>query len=82
MSAGTKRPQSYIQNVYQLADTFNYIRGSHSFKFGIEGGKKYIAPTDGLPRARARAGLHYVEPARERLRSQRALKQALRGALR
>ena len=44
-------PQSYIQNVYQLADTFNYIRGSHSFKFGVEG-KKYIAPTDGLPRAR------------------------------
>jgi Carboxypeptidase regulatory-like domain/TonB dependent receptor len=44
-------PQSYIQNVYQLADTFNYIRGPHSFKFGIEG-KKYIAPTDGLPRAR------------------------------
>ena len=44
-------PQSYIQNVYQLADTFNYIRGPHSLKFGIEG-KKYIAPTDGLPRAR------------------------------
>ena len=44
-------PQSYIQNVYQLADTLNYIRGKHSFKFGIEG-KKYIAPTDGLPRAR------------------------------
>ena len=44
-------PQSYIQNVYQLSDTFNYIRGSHSLKFGVEG-KKYIAPTDGLPRAR------------------------------
>src|SRR5882724_10150838 len=44
-------PQSYIQNVYQLADTFNYIRGSHSLKFGVEG-KKYIAPTNGLPRAR------------------------------
>lgn len=44
-------PQSYIQNVYQLADTFNYIRGPHSLKFGIEG-KKYIAPTNGLPRAR------------------------------
>jgi hypothetical protein len=44
-------PQSYIQNVYQLADTFNYIRGPHSFKFGVEG-KKYIAPTNGLPRAR------------------------------
>src|SRR6266481_3131127 len=44
-------PQSYIQNTYQLADTFNYIRGSHSFKFGVEG-KKYISPTNGLPRAR------------------------------
>jgi Carboxypeptidase regulatory-like domain/TonB dependent receptor len=44
-------PQSYIQNVYQLADTVNYIRGAHSFKFGVEG-KKYIAPTTGLPRAR------------------------------
>jgi hypothetical protein len=44
-------PQSYIQNVYQLADTVNYIRGKHSFKLGIEG-KKYIAPTVGLPRAR------------------------------
>src|SRR5258705_977614 len=44
-------PQSYIQNVYQLGDTLNYVRGSHSFKFGIEG-KKYISPTNGLPRAR------------------------------
>lgn len=44
-------PQSYIQNVYHLADTVNYIRGAHSFKFGVEG-KKYIAPTNGLPRAR------------------------------
>jgi Carboxypeptidase regulatory-like domain/TonB dependent receptor len=44
-------PQSYIQNVYHLSDTVNYIRGAHSFKFGIEG-KKYIAPTNGLPRAR------------------------------
>jgi hypothetical protein len=44
-------PQSYIQNVYAIGDTVNYIRGAHSFKFGIEG-KKYIAPTDGLPRAR------------------------------
>jgi hypothetical protein len=44
-------PQSYIQNVYQLANTLNYIQGRHSFKFGIEG-KKYIAPTNGLPRSR------------------------------
>jgi len=44
-------PQGYIQNVYQLGDTLNYIRGAHSFKFGIEG-KQYISPTNGLPRAR------------------------------
>jgi hypothetical protein len=44
-------PQSYTQNVYQLADTLNYIQGRHSFKFGVEG-KKYISPTTGLPRAR------------------------------
>src|SRR6266436_8498389 len=44
-------PQSYIQNTYQLADTLSYVRGSHSFKFGVEG-KKYISPTNGLPRAR------------------------------
>jgi hypothetical protein len=44
-------PQSYIQNVYQLSDTLNYIRGRHSFKFGVEG-KKYISPTNGIQRAR------------------------------
>jgi carboxypeptidase family protein len=44
-------PQSYTQNVYQLADTITYIRGPHTFKMGLEG-KKYIAPTNGIPRAR------------------------------
>ena len=44
-------PQSYIQNTYQLADTLSYVRGAHSLKLGIEG-KKYISPTNGLPRAR------------------------------
>ena len=44
-------PQSYTQNVYQLADTVNYIRGAHAFKVGVEG-KKYIAPTNGVPRGR------------------------------
>jgi hypothetical protein len=44
-------PQSYTQNVYQWADTINYIRGPHTFKVGAEA-KKYIAPTNGLPRAR------------------------------
>jgi hypothetical protein len=44
-------PQSYTQNVYQWADTINYVRGPHTLKFGAEA-KKYIAPTNGLPRAR------------------------------
>src|SRR6266404_4660196 len=44
-------PQSYTQNVYQLADTITYIGGPHTFKMGLEG-KKYIAPTNGIPRAR------------------------------
>jgi hypothetical protein len=44
-------PQSYIQNVYQLSNTLSYIRGRHSFKFGIEG-KKYISPTNGIQRQR------------------------------
>jgi len=44
-------PQSYTQNVYQLADTINFIRGPHTFKIGVEG-KKYIAPTNVLSRGR------------------------------
>ncbi len=44
-------PQSYTQNVYAWADTINFIRGAHTFKFGAEA-KKYIAPTNGIPRAR------------------------------
>ncbi|HVO56908.1 MAG TPA: TonB-dependent receptor [Dongiaceae bacterium] len=44
-------PQGYAQNIYQLSDALTYIRGRHSFKFGIEG-RKYIAPTNDLPRAR------------------------------
>ncbi|HUL17383.1 MAG TPA: TonB-dependent receptor [Terriglobales bacterium] len=44
-------PQGYTQNVYQLMDDVSYIRGKHTFKFGIEG-RNYIAPTNDLPRAR------------------------------
>src|ERR1700676_2771325 len=44
-------PQSYTQNAYSISDTVNYVRGPHSFKFGVEG-KKYIAPTNGIPRFR------------------------------
>ena len=44
-------PQSYAQNIYQLIDNLSYIRGKHTFKFGVEG-RNYISPTDVLPRAR------------------------------
>jgi hypothetical protein len=44
-------PQGYTQNVYQWVDNISYIRGKHTFKFGAEV-RKYIAPTNGLPRAR------------------------------
>ncbi len=44
-------PQGYVQNIYQLSDALTYVRGKHTFKFGVEG-RKYIAPTNDLPRAR------------------------------
>lgn len=44
-------PQGYTQNVYQWLDNITYIRGKHTFKFGAEV-RKYIAPTNSLPRAR------------------------------
>ncbi|PYU30873.1 MAG: hypothetical protein DMG28_17425 [Acidobacteria bacterium] len=44
-------PQSYTQNVYQLSDAMTYIRGKHTFKWGLEA-RKWIAPSNSLPRAR------------------------------
>src|SRR5580692_11077673 len=44
-------PSSYAQNIYQLIDNLSYIRGKHTFKFGVEG-RNYISPTNALPRAR------------------------------
>ena len=44
-------PQSYVQNNYQIADSVSYVRGKHTFKFGVEG-RRYIPPSDFLPRAR------------------------------
>jgi hypothetical protein len=44
-------PSSYAQNIYQLIDNLSYIRGKHTFKFGVEG-RNYISPTNVLPRAR------------------------------
>src|SRR5713101_3436228 len=44
-------PQGYVQNVYQAVENVSYIRGKHTFKFGIEG-RNYITETSSLPRAR------------------------------
>jgi len=44
-------PSGYTQNIYQLSDAVTYIRGKHSFKFGVEG-REYIAPTNVLQRSR------------------------------
>jgi hypothetical protein len=44
-------PQGYAQNVYQWVDNISYIHGKHTFKFGGEA-RKYISPTNTLPRAR------------------------------
>jgi hypothetical protein len=44
-------PQGYAQNVYQWVNNISYIRGKHTFKFGVEA-RKYISPTNTLPRAR------------------------------
>ena len=44
-------PQAYVQNVYQAVENVSYIRGKHTFKFGVEG-RNYITETTNLPRAR------------------------------
>jgi hypothetical protein len=44
-------PQGYTQNIYQLSDAVTYVRGKHSFKFGVEW-RDYIAPTNVLQRSR------------------------------
>ena len=44
-------PTEYVQNVYQAVENISYIRGKHTFKFGVEG-RNYITETTTLPRAR------------------------------
>ena len=44
-------PQFGIQNVYQATDNISWIKGKHTFKFGIEG-RKYISPQGFTQRAR------------------------------
>lgn len=44
-------PAGYVQNVYQAVENVSYVRGKHTFKFGVEG-RNYITETTSLPRAR------------------------------
>ncbi len=44
-------PQYGTQNIYQLADSVNWTKGSHTLTFGIEG-KKLIAPSSFTQRER------------------------------
>ena len=44
-------PQSGIQNTYQVADSISFVKGKHTLKVGAEF-RKWIAPSDFLPRAR------------------------------
>ncbi len=44
-------PQFTYQNVYQGTDTFTWVKGRHTMKFGFEG-RKYISPQSFTQRAR------------------------------
>ena len=44
-------PQGSTQNVYSATDNLTWTRGSHSFKFGVEG-RKYISPQVFIQRSR------------------------------
>lgn len=44
-------PQYSIQNVYQLTDNLTWVKGNHTFKFGIDAAK-YISPQLFIQRAR------------------------------
>ncbi|MCP5109612.1 MAG: TonB-dependent receptor, partial [bacterium] len=44
-------PQSGSQNIYQLVNNTTYVRGAHSFKFGIDA-RRFIAPTTFIQRLR------------------------------
>ena len=44
-------PQFTYQNVYQGNDTFTWVKGRHTMKFGFEG-RKYISPQSFTQRAR------------------------------
>jgi hypothetical protein len=44
-------PQFGIQNIYQATDNLSWVKGNHSFKFGVEG-RKFISPQGFTQRAR------------------------------
>lgn len=44
-------PQFTIQNLYQAIDNVSWVRGNHTFKFGLEG-RKYISPQSFTQRSR------------------------------
>ena len=44
-------PQFTIQNTYQATENLSWVRGNHSFKFGVEG-RKYISPQNFTQRSR------------------------------
>jgi Carboxypeptidase regulatory-like domain/TonB dependent receptor len=44
-------PQSTVQNTYQAVENLSWVKGKHSFKFGVEG-RKYISPQSFTQRQR------------------------------
>ena len=44
-------PQFTIQNTYQVTDNLNWVKGSHTFKFGFDG-RKLISPQSFTQRSR------------------------------
>ncbi len=44
-------PQNAVQNTYQLTDTMTWVKGKHTFRFGVDG-RKYIAPSSFTQRSR------------------------------
>jgi len=44
-------PQYGIQNLYQATDNVTWVKGAHTFKFGVEG-RKYISPQKFIQRSR------------------------------
>lgn len=48
-------PQFEVQNTYELANNVTWVKGAHTFKFGVDG-RKYIAPSSFTQRSRGQYG--------------------------